>query len=437
MTVLLVAKPADDLSLPKNSKGTRRPPASYAPQRTPTPKRRRSTRSPHDDDSDNDNSHRAPISAADDATVRQLYLLFLCYYVTGGSYDMGAVTSTLPDVIDTFQVKDFTLLGLLGSIGYYGMVLTLPLFGVAFTRAAPRESGLFTAKNGLALCWLVLAFSALVPVALAQTFSALLAGKFMIGVCQSAADVYFPVWVEEWGPEDRRAQWLGTRYICIVLGVFLGYLSGGVFDLVFHWCDWREVYGFQGVCTVAAGLGLLRLAPARLMVIKQSFESGDDAGLEAREAVTGEDSASAGRGRLRSVEEGNKAIRSSSFWSFSPVASSASAAFISSPKDRLVAPLLANKVVVLPGSVGRESEAPPSDSEAEQDEIALTTCEAFRLLLTNYNYLGSTVALMLIFLFAQGVQFWSPTYMRIMFFPHDPDAEKNVVMANIVLIAML
>eukprot|EP00392_Amoebophrya_sp_AT5.2_P002288 g2293.t1 len=70
----------------------------------------------------------------------RIFLCFSFYYAIGGSFDLGCITATLPNILTDLHVGDFAEVGFLGSVGYYGMFLTMPFFGILFSKIHERQT---------------------------------------------------------------------------------------------------------------------------------------------------------------------------------------------------------------------------------------------------------------------------------------------------------
>jgi MFS family permease len=59
--------------------------------------------------------------------------------------------------------------------------------------------------------------------------------RIFAGIFQVALIIYFPVWVDQNGPEDKRTLWLTFLQLGVPLGIVLGYIMTGIFVSYLHW----------------------------------------------------------------------------------------------------------------------------------------------------------------------------------------------------------
>ncbi|CAD7965190.1 unnamed protein product [Amoebophrya sp. A25] len=366
-----------------------------------------------------------------------IFCVFSFYYGVGGSYDLGAVTACLPLIVADLDLHNLTLSGFLGSVGYYGMFTTMPVFGVFFSRLhlwqsrtlAPGSMAHEFVRRGQWLFfivnWSFLGLTLLLPMCMATSISQLIIGRFFLGVFQGAADVYYPVWIEEYAPPAQRTTWQGSRFVCIMLGVMLGYLAGGLLATGSGLLSWRAVLAFQGIASLAAAAMTFFIIDPELMAIRQP-----------EEAVAKGDVEVAGQAlQLRGANKNEQAEKHSL----------PSGKIDLLVEDKESANYKVDQMLLLQAaetstacedgdqhSSAGEVGSVVTEESITDDRENVCVSESFWMLFGNYNYFMPVFNLSCIFLIAQGVQFWSPQYLKRVF---SPITEDHVIATTVVIIA--
>jgi MFS transporter, Spinster family, sphingosine-1-phosphate transporter len=104
-------------------------------------------------------------------------------------------------------------LGILGSIVYAGISIMGMFAGRLYQK--------FNSKMLTVAALVVLELSLLVFVFIPNKIAAY-ATRFVTGVCQVFLLVYYPIWIDKHGG-DNKTMWLTLLQICVPLGIFMGY----------------------------------------------------------------------------------------------------------------------------------------------------------------------------------------------------------------------
>ncbi|CAD7938695.1 unnamed protein product [Amoebophrya sp. A120] len=521
---------------------------------------RHSTTTSREEDSNEDafssaSSSAKTTTAEEQAQVWRIFCVFSFYYGVAGSYDLGAVTATLSDILQDLHVDNLTLAGVLGSVGYYGMFMTMPFFGVIFSKMQARQGKLrlslhaayrrattttsssavsphggatattLTAplleisqqanknnpKNNASaskssrsepeldiiawsfldsvvargqwlffiLDWTLLGLAVLLPMCLATDIRMMLVGRFLLGTFQGAVDVYYPVWIEERAPPCSRTVWQASRFVCILCGVILGYIVGGALvsssskqvesggsttatmthDEKFHY-TWRLALAVEGIASfVAAALLFILVDPAVMRlrgeennpatgaqpleaeVVASSPNPAGPAGISGNARIRIDSTTTKRGGNGQAYESLGIGVQSTAteVGGAGPpvgVVASASRPFATASEDKTRVDHERTTVI----TAATIAEAKDQDQQDKDSGTAsdvdytvrdFTVMESLRVLATNLNYAIPVLNLSCVFLVAQGVQFWSPQYLRLVF---HPISEGVIVGSTIVLL---
>jgi MFS family permease len=208
--------------------------------------------------------------AEEDGTLKVRKRLFACICVLNiaMNFDAGVLPATLSHVEEQFD-GSYTEMGILGALVYVGTMIGCPISGHLLTKCKQRRVLLGgVIGNTIGCFWFGLAGPehtdigkvrqppSLTSAALLLTRAPgaraqynLFAGRFMIGLTQSAILIYSPVWVDEFAPPGKATQWISLLQANVAIGIMLGYVVGGVFTETF------------GIPTPLSPLFLGRFAP--------------------------------------------------------------------------------------------------------------------------------------------------------------------------------
>ena len=207
--------------------------------------------------------------------------------------DGGAVPAALLHIENTFELSG-TLVGCLGMFVYQGIALGSLCVGPVTQRISPRRATQAT---------LILNTAATFGFGASQSAGMLLTFRILIGLLQAIPAVYFPVWVDEFAPEDSATVWMAVVQAGAPLGIMFGYVFSGVLTSNVpegyvcpptSWtCEWRYAFFLQSGVLVFFSLASFFL-PAELY----------DIGAKKDDDADGEDAASA---RSEGMEESRSA----------------------------------------------------------------------------------------------------------------------------------
>ena len=155
--------------------------------------------------------------AAREKKLRQIFLA-LAVMTLIINLDGGGVPAALVNIQRTFQLTPIEL-GILGALVYVGQASGSVLCGPLLKKYSPTR-----------VCQVALVANtfATFMFAMAQSNVWLLSARFLIGVLQAAPAVYFPVWVDEFGPESSRTVWMAAIQAGAPLGIMMGYVFAGI-----------------------------------------------------------------------------------------------------------------------------------------------------------------------------------------------------------------
>lgn len=137
------------------------------------------------------------------------------------SLDGGGVPAALTNIQLRFGLQAWQL-GLLGSLVYVGQATGCLLGGPLLKRFSPTR-----------VCRVMVCLNTAMTAMFAssQNSAWLLSTRFFIGLLQAPTSVYFPVWVDEYAPPERRTRWMALIQGGTPLGIMLGYAISGVMTL--------------------------------------------------------------------------------------------------------------------------------------------------------------------------------------------------------------
>mmetsp|Transcript_48296 Transcript_48296/g.136481 ORF Transcript_48296/g.136481 Transcript_48296/m.136481 type:complete len:491 (+) Transcript_48296:106-1578(+) len=148
--------------------------------------------------------------------------------------------------------------GILGSLPYFGLSFTAPIFGQLLQRHDEKwilVAGLF--GNALATSLFAHFLNKHV----------LFVAKLLVGICHCGVVVYAPTWVTVFAPVNNRTIWLGLTQGSVALGVMFGYALTGY--LVAADMHYQTAFKIQAYVLCGCVLILLFTPPEQICVSKK------------------------------------------------------------------------------------------------------------------------------------------------------------------------
>ncbi|KAK6591143.1 transporter [Cryptosporidium xiaoi] len=133
--------------------------------------------------------------------------------------DHGFVACNLKNIEMSFGIG-FTQSSFIGSMIYFGFLIGCLITGLFL----PIIKSKFLILSSLTIVALCAIYSSK-----ADSLSEIYASRFFSGFFQSFTIVYLPLWVEKYSPKTNTIVWLAYQQLCSMLGIFFGYLIGGIF----------------------------------------------------------------------------------------------------------------------------------------------------------------------------------------------------------------
>ena len=136
-------------------------------------------------------------------------------------FECGTVPAMLLQISDSMGLNVATE-GLMGGIVYLSLCLGGPI-AANFLR---RFDHLHSRVIATAVCGntFLTFFWALTPVGYKWSSAMFISLRFIMGLHQSIICVFFPIWVNEYAPADRKATWFAFMQASVPLGVMGGYI---------------------------------------------------------------------------------------------------------------------------------------------------------------------------------------------------------------------
>jgi len=161
-------------------------------------------------------------------------------------YDMGAISGALPQL-----TKQYGL-----SINEQGWVVSILFFGGGF---GALIGGTICDQMGRLTTILITDFLFLIGAAwfiwVANSFSSLLIGRFLVGIAIAISGVADVAYLQEIAPQAWRGAIVSVNEACISLGFLLAFLAGYVYSDG-ETEGWRYIFGMAGVLAFLQGIGM-------------------------------------------------------------------------------------------------------------------------------------------------------------------------------------
>jgi len=163
-------------------------------------------------------------------------------------YDMGAISGTLPQLTNTFDLND-SQKELAVSILYVGGAIGACIGGGLCDRIG-RKVTIMVTDAVFILGALLLYFS--------SVYTEVLMGRFVIGIGVAVSGVADVSYLHECSPIEWRGSIVSVNEACISLGFLLAYIAGYVFaDEGAE--EWRIVFGAAGILAAIQCIGMIIL----------------------------------------------------------------------------------------------------------------------------------------------------------------------------------
>ncbi|KDD74371.1 hypothetical protein H632_c1363p0, partial [Helicosporidium sp. ATCC 50920] len=142
-----------------------------------------------------------------------------------GVNGMVTETETQPGITTEWDLNH-SQSGLIATLAYTGLMVGIPLWSQTAKRRNPfRLLGL----GMLGFC------VSEVGCALSPSFGVFLFFRFCVGVFSGALIAIGPPFADDTAPPGRGALWLSLYFLCLPLGVAVGYFVGGQVGLALNW----------------------------------------------------------------------------------------------------------------------------------------------------------------------------------------------------------
>ncbi|KAH8741028.1 transporter [Cryptosporidium ryanae] len=133
--------------------------------------------------------------------------------------DHGFVACNLKNIEMSFGIG-YAQSSFIGSMVYFGFLIGCLITGLFL----PIIKSKFLIVSSLTIVMLSAIYSSK-----ADFLSEIYASRFFCGFFQSLPIIYLPLWVEKYSPKANTIVWLAYQQLCSMLGIFFGYLIGGIF----------------------------------------------------------------------------------------------------------------------------------------------------------------------------------------------------------------
>mmetsp|Transcript_3851 Transcript_3851/g.10105 ORF Transcript_3851/g.10105 Transcript_3851/m.10105 type:complete len:669 (+) Transcript_3851:67-2073(+) len=223
------------------------------------------TNSLHDDGGDDDKTNWTDNSWQDRSQVvvpPSWFVIQLTLTASLGGclfgYDMGAISGTLPQLTNTFDLDDHQK-ELSVSILYVGGAIGACIGG--------NLCDLIGRKVTIMLTDVVFILGALI-LYFASVYTEVVIGRFVVGIGVAVSGVADVSYLHECSPIEWRGAIVSVNEACISLGFLLAYIAGYVFANEGAE-EWRVVFGVAGILAAIQFIGMLALpeSPAWLTEI--------------------------------------------------------------------------------------------------------------------------------------------------------------------------
>ena len=188
--------------------------------------------------------------------------------------DGGAVPGSLIHIQDTFNLN-IAQVGLLGMLVYQGVAIGCVLVGPLLNKVSPTRATQAT---------LILNTAATACFGGASSIEMLLIARISIGILQAIPAVYFPVWVDEFAPEEGATLWMALIQAGAPLGITIGYVFGASLTasapgdrcpMEDPFCAWRIPFYIQSGALVVFSLVALTVPKSIYDLQKHASPSED------------------------------------------------------------------------------------------------------------------------------------------------------------------
>lgn len=187
-------------------------------------------------------------------------LLFVHVFISNLiiNIDHGVMPAAVPVLKRDLGLSNASL-GLLGSLVYlgltFGSIASSPLFNLINAKYVIGSSLLLNAVAMLVF--------PMVDIYYVQAFS-----RFVVGFLQVFTCIYFPVWIDIFGPNDRKTIWLTLIQLAVPLGIVVGYILTA---LLVMQLSWKYAFYLQVVLLTPSGI-MFFLYPSKYFVYDFSEE---------------------------------------------------------------------------------------------------------------------------------------------------------------------
>jgi len=173
-------------------------------------------------------------------------------------YDMGAISGTLPQLTQTFDLDD-SQKELVVSILYIGGAIGACFGGSLCDRVGRKVTIMLTdIVFLLGALWLYFASS----------YTEVVVGRFVVGMGVAVSGIADVSYLHECAPIEWRGSIVSVNEACISLGFLLAYIAGYVYaDEGAE--EWRVVFGLAGILAAIQFVGMLKLPESPAWLIEK------------------------------------------------------------------------------------------------------------------------------------------------------------------------
>lgn len=348
-----------------------------------------------------------PRSKLDEKYLGRVFMgLFVFYMVV--NIDNGALPASLPawEHDKNFNFSNGEI-GILGAIGYVGMIAGAPLSGFLFGRYPPKNILLAGFVGNTCMVYL---FGG------APNKICLFVARFMIGFTQACIFVFAPVWVDNFASDKNSSLWMALMQAANPLGVMLGYLlsiivqSIGVeadgikgnmgfcpYGCSDPWFTWRIPFLIQAV-----GLTFLSMVFSTIKnhyIDPATIDYDDDDDIEDEDELNSSLKSAAGNGDIHATPAGSHDVENGKL-----------AAMVAADLEDVN---LDTNEKTYTSAVFEEEEEEPEDEEDELEDEDLPEKIGGQMLylLSNPIYVFVVLTLSTMYFVVTGIQFWVTKYL--------------------------
>jgi sugar phosphate permease len=149
---------------------------------------------------------------------RKTLFVFVCILELLLNMDAGVLPATISHIMTEFGLE-YASAGSLGSLVYFGLVLSSPLAGYALTN--------FRSQRYVMVAAVTLNAAMVFAFALSNNVTLLFVARTLMGFAQAPLFIYAPVWCDEFAPEGQSATWIAILQANVAVGIMLGYMFAG------------------------------------------------------------------------------------------------------------------------------------------------------------------------------------------------------------------